>query len=157
MAQWLRTRLPMQGTQVQALVQEDPTCHGATKPVHHNYRACALSPWATTNKPACHNYWSPCTQSPCSATREATAMRSTRSTTKSSHCSPQLEKARAQQRRPTVAKNKFIKKKKEQYNHVLILKQYNRWNYISVTHRANLFNDGRKLTVTLKHGWHFLS
>ena len=36
-AQWLRIRLPMQGTQVQALVWEDPTCRRATKPVHHNY------------------------------------------------------------------------------------------------------------------------
>ena len=36
-AQWLRIRLPMQGTWVRALVQEDPTCHGATKLVHHNY------------------------------------------------------------------------------------------------------------------------
>ena len=36
-AQWLRIRLPMQGTQVQALVREDPTCRGATKPVRHNY------------------------------------------------------------------------------------------------------------------------
>ena len=27
----------MQGTQVQALVWEDPTCRGATKPVRHNY------------------------------------------------------------------------------------------------------------------------
>ena len=35
-AQWLRIRLPIQGTRVQALVQEDPTCHGATKPVRHN-------------------------------------------------------------------------------------------------------------------------
>ena len=35
--QWLRIRLPVQGTWVQALVQEDPTCHGATKPVRHNY------------------------------------------------------------------------------------------------------------------------
>ena len=34
--QWLRIRLPMQGTRVQALVQEDPTCHEATKPMHHN-------------------------------------------------------------------------------------------------------------------------
>ena len=32
----------MQGTQFQALVQEDPTCCGATKPVRHNYWACAL-------------------------------------------------------------------------------------------------------------------
>ena len=36
-AQWLRVRLPMQGTRVRALVQEDPTCHGATKPVRHYY------------------------------------------------------------------------------------------------------------------------
>ena len=36
-AQWLRTRLLMQGIQVQALVREDPTCCGATKPVCHNY------------------------------------------------------------------------------------------------------------------------
>ena len=36
-AQWLRIRLPMQGTRVQALVREYPTCRGATKPVHHNY------------------------------------------------------------------------------------------------------------------------
>ena len=42
--QWLRIRLPMQGTLVQALVQEDPTCRGATKPMCHNYRACALEP-----------------------------------------------------------------------------------------------------------------
>ena len=35
-AQWLRIRLPMQGTGVRALVQEDPTCHGATKPVCYN-------------------------------------------------------------------------------------------------------------------------
>ena len=38
-AQWLRIRLPMQGTRVRALVREDPTCRGATKPVHHNYWA----------------------------------------------------------------------------------------------------------------------
>ena len=35
--QWLRIHLPVQGTRVQALVREDPTCRGATKPVHHNY------------------------------------------------------------------------------------------------------------------------
>ena len=31
----------MQGTQVQSLVQEDPTRLGATKPVLHVYWACA--------------------------------------------------------------------------------------------------------------------
>ena len=51
--QWLRIRLPMQGTWVQALVREDLTCRGATKPVHHNYWACEpqlLNPHATTTE-----------------------------------------------------------------------------------------------------------
>ena len=48
--QWLRIHLPMQGTRVRALVWEDPTCCGATKPTHHNCWACTLGP-------ACHNYW----------------------------------------------------------------------------------------------------
>ena len=34
--QWLRICLAMQGTPVQFLVQEDPTCNGATKPVRHS-------------------------------------------------------------------------------------------------------------------------
>ena len=41
-AQWLRICLPMQRTWVRALVWEDPSCHGATKPVHHNYQAHVL-------------------------------------------------------------------------------------------------------------------
>ena len=36
-AQWLRIHLLMQGTQVRALVREDPTCRRATKPVRRNY------------------------------------------------------------------------------------------------------------------------
>ena len=36
-AQWLRVCLPMQGSQVGSLVQEDPICHRASKPVHHDY------------------------------------------------------------------------------------------------------------------------
>ena len=49
-AQWLRIHLPVPGTQVRALVREDATCHGATKPVSHNYWACALELMS-------HNYW----------------------------------------------------------------------------------------------------
>ena len=49
-AQWLRIRLPMQATGVRAFVREDPTCHRATKPVRHDYWACALEPTS-------HNYW----------------------------------------------------------------------------------------------------
>ena len=40
--QWLRICLPMQGTRVQALVWEDPTCRGATGPVSHKYWACTF-------------------------------------------------------------------------------------------------------------------
>ena len=36
-AQWLRICLPMQRTWVRALVWEDPTGCGATKPMRHNY------------------------------------------------------------------------------------------------------------------------
>ena len=36
-AQWLGIRLPMQETWVQALVWEDPACHGATKSLRYNY------------------------------------------------------------------------------------------------------------------------
>ena len=36
-AQWLRIRLPVQGTQIRSLVREDPTYRRATKPVCHNY------------------------------------------------------------------------------------------------------------------------
>ena len=49
-AQWLRIRLPVQGTWVRALVREDPTCRRATKPVRHDY-------WAYALEPMCHNYW----------------------------------------------------------------------------------------------------
>ena len=51
-AWWLRICLPEQGTQVQALVWEDPTCRGATKPMRYSCWACAL-------EPANHKYWSP--------------------------------------------------------------------------------------------------
>ena len=36
-AQWLRICLPVQGTQVQFFIQEDPTCRRATKPICYNY------------------------------------------------------------------------------------------------------------------------
>ena len=36
-AQWLRVCLLMRGTRVRALVWEDPTCHGATRPVSRSY------------------------------------------------------------------------------------------------------------------------
>ena len=59
--QWLRIQLPVQGTWVQSLVREDPTCLGATKPVCHNYRARILQPVLQNKRShrnetsACHN------------------------------------------------------------------------------------------------------
>ena len=37
MVQWLRMDLAMKGSQGQSLVQENPTCCRAAKPVGHNY------------------------------------------------------------------------------------------------------------------------
>ena len=90
MAQWLRISLPMQGTRVRALVREDPTCHRATKPVCHNYWACAL-------EHVSHNYWA----------REprARAPQQEKPLQWEAHL-PQLEKAHMQQRRPNAAKKK---------------------------------------------------
>ena len=83
-AQWLGICLLMQGTRVRALVWEDPTCHGATRPMSHNY-------WSL-----------------CSATREATIVRGPRTAMKSGPHLPQLEKALAQKRRPNIAINQSI-------------------------------------------------
>ena len=87
MAQWLRIRLPMQGTRVQSLLWEDPTCCGATKPVH-NYWACALGPAK------------PQLLSLCAATTEARTPRA---------CAPQEKslqwEAREPQRRVALARH----------------------------------------------------
>ena len=85
-AQWLRICLPMQGTWVRALVWEDPTCRGATKP------------WATAAELA--------RLEPVLGNGEAATVRGPRAAMKSGPRSPQLEKALAQKRRPNTAKNK---------------------------------------------------
>ena len=89
--QWLRICLPMQGHGFEPWSRRIP--HVAEQ----------LSPRATTPETHAH-------RSQCSTTREATAMRSPRTATKSSPCSPQLEKARMQQQRPNAAINKIFKK-----------------------------------------------
>ena len=80
----------MQGARVHALVREDPTCGRATKPVCRNYWACSLEPTS-------HNYWAhmPRARAP---QQEKLPQWEARA--------PQLEKARAQQKRPNAAKNK---------------------------------------------------
>ena len=61
--------LPMQETQVQSLVQEDPTCCTVTKPVSHNTEPADLEPmlWNKSShrneKPVhCNEEQSPLTQ-----------------------------------------------------------------------------------------------
>ena len=93
----VKSLLATQGLLVQSLVQEDPTCSGATKLMHHNYWNCALEPIS-------RNYWSLSAWNLCSAIREGITMGSLCSTTKSSPCSSQLEKALTQQRPTTVKK-----------------------------------------------------
>ena len=88
--QWIRIRLPMQATRVQSLVQEDSTCFGAIRPVHHNSWPHVLQ----LRKPQ---------RLELVLTREAAAMRSLCTTRKSSPCSPQLEKVCAQQQRSRAA------------------------------------------------------
>ena len=51
MVQWLRIHLPMQPTQVWSLVQEDPICQRATKPVHPTIEPSCLEPVPQQEKP----------------------------------------------------------------------------------------------------------
>ena len=77
--QWLRIRLPKQGTQVWSVVWKDRTRQGTTKPVRCSYWACSLEPASQCTdhnqlKPVClepllHKK-SPAMRSPCTATRE---------------------------------------------------------------------------------------
>ena len=101
---WLRIRLPTQGPWVRSLVGEDPTCRGATKPVHHNYWACAL-------EPASHSYWAYTSQLLSLHTTaieacmpRAHAPQQEKPQQWEAHA-PKLEKACMPQRRPNIAKN----------------------------------------------------
>ena len=51
--QWLRIYLPTQETELQSLVQEEPTCHKATKPASHNYRAYILESMPCNKRTHC--------------------------------------------------------------------------------------------------------
>ena len=91
----------MKGTWVRALVWEDPTCCGATKPVRHNYWAHVpelLKP--VDLEPVFRNKRSHRNEKPAHCKEEQPLLAATRES------SPQLEKARVQQQRPNTAKNK---------------------------------------------------
>ena len=95
----------MQETRVWSLIWEDPTCQGATKPMCHNYWACALEPGS-------RNYWAH------EATAEARAPQekppqweACAPQLESSPCYLQLEKSPSTSEDPAQPKiNKIIKK-----------------------------------------------
>ena len=105
---WLRVCLPMQGTWVRALVWEDPTCRGATRPVSHNCWACASGACALQQERP--RQWEG------RDSERAVTVRGPRTAMKSGSHSPQLEKALAQKRRPNTAKNKQTNKQTKQPN-----------------------------------------
>ena len=86
--QWLKICLPMQRTRVWSLVQEDPRCCKAAKPMCHNYCACAPASTLWNKRSHCN---------------EETIRHKW-----SSLCLPAyLEKAWVQQWRPSTAKNRI--------------------------------------------------
>ena len=69
----------MQGTGVRALVQEDPTCHGATMPVHHNYWARVPQLLKPVHlEPVLHDKRSHCNEKPAHHNEEQPPLATTR-------------------------------------------------------------------------------
>ena len=104
LVQWLKIHLPMQGTQVGSLVQEDPTRSEAPKPVSRKY-------WAEAPqllKPAHLRVHAPQQEKPA---REAHAPK-----LKSSPYSPQLGKSICLNKDSAQPKGVNIKKKKRMYS-----------------------------------------
>ena len=89
--QWLRIDIAMQGTWVGSLVQEDSTCCGMTKPLHHNYWSPMLRACAPQERPL---QW------------EAHTLQLESGPTPAPHHPLQLEKVHAKQQRSSAAKSK---------------------------------------------------
>ena len=96
--QGLRIRLPIQGTQVRSLVQEDPTCLGAVNSCSTCTKPELSSPWAATTEPLARRLRS--------AAGGASRVRSPRTAARE----PQPEKARSREH-PARSQIKEIFKK----------------------------------------------
>ena len=119
----------MPGTSVWSLVQEDPICCGAIKPVCHKY-------WASILEPMSCNYWvqalqplKPVCLQPvlCNNNKKATAIRSLRAAIKNSPCWLQLEKACVRNEDPPQPKNKINKSFFKKWLPWLGRKELHRW------------------------------
>ena len=86
---WLRIYLSMQGTWLPSLVQEDPICCRATKPVSHQLLSLCSRAMLCSKRSHCH-------EKPAHRNEEYP-------------CSLQLEKACVQQQRPSIARSKINK------------------------------------------------
>ena len=86
---WLRIYLSMQGTWLPSLVQEDPICCRATKPVSHQLLSLCSRAMLCSKRSHCH-------EKPAHRNEEYP-------------CSLQLEKACVQQQRPSTARSKINK------------------------------------------------
>ena len=109
-AQWIRIRLPMQATQIWSRSGKIP--HATTKPKCQDDRACAL-------EPASHNYHtnvlqllSPLCLEPVVCNKRSRWRKNPLHHTRSSPCSPQLEKAH----RPRMTVKQTIKNKRHRIN-----------------------------------------
>ena len=99
--QGIRILLPVQGTPVQSLVQEDSTCPGATKLVSHNYWACALEPTSS-------NYWAQAPRACDPRQKQPMKWEAPASHLERRPCSLKLEKAHWKEWRPSTARNTQI-------------------------------------------------
>ena len=117
LVQWMRIHLPMQGTWVWPLVQEDSTCHRAAKPgtpiLSPHSKAHEPQYWVRILQPSSHNYWAHEPRA-WALQPEKPPQWEACAPVKSSPHWLQLEKAHMQQQRPSTAKsknklNKFLK------------------------------------------------
>ena len=109
--QGLRIHLAMQGTLVWSLVQEDTTCHWATGHVCQNYWAhtALWSPQVLTTKPMLQLLKPMCPRACTPQQKKLLQWEALTAHRESSSHSPQLGKARLQQRSPSTARNMFLK------------------------------------------------
>ena len=87
----------MQMTLVRSLVQEDSTCQGAAKPMHHYYWACSL-------ESGNHNCWAHVLRAHAPQQKKPLQWEAWAVQPESSPHSLQLETADVQQQRPTTVK-----------------------------------------------------
>ena len=103
----------MQEIWVWSLVWEDATCHRATKPMHHNYWACALEPWNCKTELTHHNCWSLHALEPEVCNKRSHSSEKPTHGNEDEPCSPQLEEdlraTKTQHSQKEISKCNYLK------------------------------------------------